>query len=302
MKTGLKIFSATAMLASAIILVTACKKDSSSSSSTSTADNNNAANMSANGATADNAYDDAFNIAVQTGYNEGISSMISQHQSGKTTLGYNITGYNYCASVTVEASSGATAPFPDTLIVDFGAGCSSVDNITRSGSITYIFSGHLSVPGTIISAAFNNYTVNGYQLNGTYSIKNTSASLTSPSFTTTVTSGNIAFPNDTSYSFSGTKTVSVSSSDNNLLDASSLVFSITGNYTISSSYGASLAATVTSPLERKETCAYVDKGIVSFKYSNSTVSVNGTLDYGSGTCDNSALVTIGAFTETVTIP
>ncbi|MBS1946485.1 MAG: hypothetical protein JST47_01850 [Bacteroidetes bacterium] len=300
MKTILKVFSGAVLLSSAILLVNACKKSNTSSPSSS--DNGNAANMSANGATADNAYDDAFNIAVQTGYDKGVTSMLEQKQSGKTTLGFNTTGYGYCATVTVKPSSGTTAPFPDTLIVDFGNGCTSADNIARSGSITYIFSGHLIVPQTTISATFNNYTVNGYKLNGTYAIKNTSTSLTSPSFTTTVTGGNIVFPNDTSYSFSGTKTVSVTSSDNNLLDASSLVFSITGNYSISSSYGANLAATVTSPLERKATCHYVDKGVVAFKYTSPSISVNGTLDYGNGTCDNSALVTIGSFTATITIP
>jgi hypothetical protein len=290
MKTSLKIVSGTVLLASAIILITACKKDSSSSSSSS--DNGNAANMSANGATADNAYDDAFNIAMKAGNDNSLVASIEHQNSGSTTL-----GGSYCASVTFKGKVGV---FPDTLVVDFGSGCTSTDGITRSGSITYIFSEKLKTIGSTISATFTNYKVNGYQLGGTYSITNSSPSLLAPQLTTAVTNGNIVYPNDTAYSFSGTKTVSFVSGD--ISNPTSLVFNITGNYSISSSYGESLAATVTTPLERKGSCGWVDKGIVGFTYTKGTASVKGTLDYGDGTCDNSAVIAIGAFTKTITLP
>lgn len=294
MKTSLKTFTAiTVMLISTVILITACKKDSSSSSSTST-NNNGAANLSANGATSDNAFDDAFNVAVQTGNDKSLDNLMQQKSSGAATLGYGLTGLYYCATETVSGSS-----FPVTLTVDFGAGCKSADSITRSGSITYVFTGKLSTPGSTISATFNNYVVNGYKLAGTYSIANTST-LTAVSLTTAVTNGNITYPNDTSYSFSGNKTVAwISGTPSN---TASLVFNITGGYSISSSYGESLTATVTTPLVRNGTCKNIVQGITSFKYTKGSASVNGTLDYGNGTCDNTALITIGAFTETVTLP
>lgn len=292
MKKSLKNLCAIAiLLISLITLITACKKDSSPSSSAT--DNSNAANLSANGATSDNAFDDAFNVAVQTGNDKGLDNLM-QMKGGKGTLGFNVTGSYYCANVTVSGTS-----FPDTVTVDFGSGCTSSDSITRSGSITYIFSGKLSTPGTTISATFNNYVVNGYKLAGTYSISNTST-LSSVSLTTAVTGGNITYPNDTSYSFSGNKTVAWISGTPS--DRLSLVFNITGGYSISSSYGESLAATVTSPLVRNGTCPNIVQGVTSFKYTKGSLSVNGTLDYGNGTCDNTALITIGAFTKTVTLP
>jgi hypothetical protein len=279
------------MLISTIMLMTACKKDSSSSKST-TDNNGNASSLSANGATSDNAYDDAFNIGVQTGYDKNLDNIIGQ-KSGSTTL-----GYKFCATVTVSGTS-----FPVTVTVDFGAGCStSADGIARSGSITYIFTGKLSTPGTTISATFNNYVVNGYKLAGTYSIKNTSTGA-ALSLTSAVTGGNITYPNDTSYSFSGTKVATLLIPPSNILDPTSFVFNITGGYTISNTVtGETLTANVTTALERKQSCAHVDKGIVSFKYTKGTASLNGTLDYGDGTCDDSALITIGAFTKTVTLP
>ena len=254
--------------------------------------------MSANGAVSDNAFDDAFGIALQTGNDNGLNSLM-QLKSGKTDLsanGVGLGGPYYCASVSVSGSS-----FPVTVTVDFGAGCKSADSVTRSGSITYVFSGKLSTPGTVISATFNNYTVNGYKLAGTYSITNTST--TSISLTTAVKNGNITYPspNDTSYSFAGSKTVTLAPGGS-ITTPSSLIFNLTGGYGIGSSYGDTLTATVTTPLVHPASCKHVVSGIVSFKYTKGSASLNGTVDYGNGTCDSTALITIGTYTKTVILP
>ncbi len=292
MKTNLGIFSAGILLAATITLIASCKKDNNSTSNTS-ANNDAAANMSSNGASADNAYDDAFGVALQAGSDQNLD-LLTKKPGGAGEVAQNIQGAYYCANITVSGST-----FPITLTVDFGSGCKSADSIERSGSITYVFSGHLSTPGTTITATFNNYTVNGYTLNGTYTIANTTTNIDAPQLTTTVTNGNIQFPTDTSYSFSGTKTIAVSAGS--VGDVSSLVFSVTGGYKISSSYGDSLTASITTPLERKITCRYIDQGVVSFTYTKGSSSVSGTLDFGDGTCDDSAIVTIGSFTKIITI-
>ena len=78
-------------------------------------------------------------------------------------------------------------------------------------------------------------------------------------------------------------------------DISTFVFNVTGGYTISKrSTGSSLAVTVTTALEKKESCKYVDAGVAAFVYTKGSLSVAGTLNYGDGTCDNSAVVTICA--------
>ena len=293
MKPNLKNLPAILLLASAIfMLMMSCKKDNNSSSSSSTVSNSAAANMTSNASTADNSYDDAFGVALQTGNDNGLDIMMQR--TGHSTVPVGIAGTYYCANVSVSGST-----FPVTVTVDFGAGCKSADSITRSGSITYVFSGRLSTPGTTITATFHNYMVNGHKLNGTYTIANTTTSINSPQLTTTVSNGNIVFPGDTSYSFSGTKTISLAGGS--VADVSSLVFNVTGNYRVGSSYGDSLSATITTPLEKKVSCPQIDQGIVSFIYTKNTASVNGTLDYGNGTCDDQALITIGSFTETITI-
>src|SRR5271167_2982998 len=89
------------------IILTACKKDSSSSSSTSTSNTNNASNLSVNGAAADNAYDDAFKVALQTGNDKSLTNLQSLKAGGKTTLseGAATNGVNgihyFCATETL---------------------------------------------------------------------------------------------------------------------------------------------------------------------------------------------------------
>jgi hypothetical protein len=300
MKTGKTIFRATMITGTlaAILLLGSCKKSSSSSSSTS--DNTNAASLSANGASTDNTFDDVLNVTIQTNQDKTLNSIIAR-QSGTTTNGVGtpvVLGSFYCATVTVTPAD--TSNFPKSILVDFGSGCTSQDGIARSGSITYILSERFRYPGAVITASFNNYKVNGYQLNGTYTLTNNS-SLAGVAYTTSVTDGSIIFPNDSSYSFAGTKTVTQTAGIGST-DLSTYVFSVTGNYTISNtSTGESLSAKVTTPLVKEETCPFIVSGKDSFTYSKGSLNVSGTLDYGSGTCDSTASVTIGSITNTVTL-
>jgi hypothetical protein len=297
-----KIFLRTTAIAAiftAVLLLNACKKSSSSSSST-TNDNGNAAALSANGATSDNTFDDVLNITIQTNQDNTLNSII-QHQGGTITNGAGTSqplGLFYCANVTVTPAD--TISYPKTIVVDFGAGCTSLDGITRSGSITYTLSERFRNPGAVISATFTNYVVNGYQLGGTYTLTNNS-SLSGVAYTTAVTGGTITYPNDTAYSFAGTKTVTQTAGIGST-NLSTYVFSVTGNYTITNTTtGEMLSAKVTTPLVKDENCANIVSGIESFAYKNGSVSLSGTLDFGSGTCDNIATVTIGSFTGTVTL-
>jgi hypothetical protein len=297
MKTKTTILKiSTALVISAVILFTACKKDSSSA--TNTTNNTGAQDLSANGSTADAAYSDAFNVALQTGSDENLDAIMTQNGNVQTNGLRAVNGINgyYCATVTASGST-----FPVTVTVDFGSGCTSADSITRSGSITYVFSGRLRTPGSTISVTFNNYTVNGYQISGSYAIENTSSG-GNISLSSTITSGTIVFPTDSSYSFSGTKTTTVALTGIDTTNLLNNQFSITGNYLLSNSSGASLTANVTTPLIRELSCRNIVSGVVSFIYTSGSITVDGTLDYGSGTCDNSAVITIGATAKTITLP
>jgi len=301
MRINQAIFNLTATAAiAATIFVIGCKKDSSSSSTGGS--NTGATTMSTNGTTADGAFGDAFNIAVQGGSDNNLNSLIEMNSGKSANSVHSVSGMNsyYCAAYTLKTTAGSA--FPDTLIVDFGSGCSSSgDNITRSGSITYIFSGRLRTPGTTITATFSDYRVAGYKLDGTYTLQNTSSGATA-SLTSAVADGStVTYPDDSVYGFHGTKTLTL----NLPVDTTNWLnntLNITGGYTVTNSSGASLVATVTTPLVRQLSCRYIVSGVLGFVYTSSSTTVDGSLNYGDGTCDNVASLTVGSTTKNITLP
>jgi hypothetical protein len=282
---------------STTLVFTACKKDSNSGSSSNETD---AASLSASSATADNQYNDVLNTAIQTGVDgsttaTGYSSGLA-YASGKEVTGGS--GFVSCAVITVSPAD--TTSYPKTVSLDFGTGCTDGNGVTRKGKVTYVFSGKILTPGTTVSATFDGYSVNGYQLAGTYSITNNSTG-SGISFTTSVSGGQITFPDATSYSFSGTRTVTQTAGVGTLtlLDNE---YSITGHHNFSSSAGKSLVDSVTTPLIWKLTCPHIVSGTLGFSYTNNGVTLNGTFDYGTGDCDATATVKVGATTKVVTLP
>ncbi|MFI5152582.1 MAG: hypothetical protein ACHQET_04565 [Chitinophagales bacterium] len=277
-----------------------CKKDNNNNSTP--ANDSTAANQSASSIAADNAYDDVFETAIQTGYDNNIAYRVSLPENGQVesnavhdragTTGSN--SINGCAIYTVTPND--TTTFPKTIIVDFGSGCTSSTGVTRKGKITYIYSGKLIYPGTTVSATFTNYSVNGYQLQGTYSITNNS-SLSGIAFTTKVTGGQITFPDASTYSYSGNKTVTQTAGSSTLIDPTDDVYSISGNGNFSSN-GNTLVNNISTPLSKAYSCKWVQSGIVSFTYNSNT---KGTFDFGAGTCDANAVIKVGALTLNVTL-
>ncbi len=283
---------------SAALVFTACKKDSNSGSSA--AQETDAVTMSTSSATADDQYNDVLNVALQvgSGSNTTISSYTVQTSTGSHKELAGPGGATPCAVISTTITD--TTTYPVTISIDFGAGCTGSDGVVRKGKVTYLFSGRIYTPGATVSATFDSYSVNGYQLAGTYSIANNSTG-SGISFITKVVSGKITFPDASYYSYAGTKTVTQSGGIGTLtvLDDS---YSITGSHNFSSSAGKSLIDSITTPLLWQTTCRHIGSGVIGFTYSDGAITLNGTLDYGSGTCDDQAAIKVGATTKTVDLP
>jgi hypothetical protein len=284
----------------AVISMTSCKKDVTSSNSTNT----NAATLSDSSTVADNSYYDVLNNAfVGFADNSSVWSTSSLH-SGKTstfstehTEGVN-TGNLSCAIYTLDDT--IPGEYPKTLTLDFGTGCTSVDGVIRTGKISYLFSGPLLFPGTTASVTFTNYSVNGYGIQGSYTITNTSSDTTGISINTQVTNGIITYPDATNYHYSHNRTYTMIAGSSTVFDISDDVYSITGNSSFSNSEGSSIVWTIVTatPLIKAVNCRYISKGVVNFSYNQ---SVNGSIDFGDGTCDNAATITVGNIQQPITL-
>ena len=288
-KTTVKLFGL-----AAIISLASCKKDVSSSNS----NESNAASLSDSSTAADNVYLDVLNTAfVATADNSTVWSISASHQGKTSTLSTATTGTANlgCAIYTIDDN--VPGSYPKKLTLDFGTGCTSTDGILRKGKITFVFSGPLFFPGTTDTATFNNYVVNGYGLQGAYSITNNSSAQVGVSFTTKVTNGIVTYPNTTNYHYSHNRTFIMTAGINTPDNITDDVYSITGNSSFSSSDGTSLVCNITKPLVKAVSCHNISGGIVAFVYND---VVNGTIDFGDGiTCDNLATVTAGNIHRTI---
>ena len=267
------------VLAGILIVLTvtlhSCKKDKEEET------NNNqteAAELSVANNIAETMYDDVFNVVLLDGQAN------------------NVAGRgNSCATVTLNNSDPDT--YPKIMTLDFGSGCTGFDGLTRKGKIIATLSGRIRTAGTSITISFDNYSVNDFKLEGEFSITNNSGN-SSLSFTTQTTNGKLTYPGGTLYythSGNHTLTQTAGAGTASFLDDS---FSLTGSGTTTSSLGNSLTVNITTPLVKKATCANVVSGVEQFTYNN----INGTLDFGDGSCDNLALLTIGSYHQTVTLP
>jgi hypothetical protein len=277
----------------AIVALASCKKDASSNGS----NESSAATFSDSSTAADNMYYDVLNNAF-VGFSDNSSVWNSgTPHSGQTTT-YSTSSVNTahlgCAIYTLDDT--VPGEYPKTLTLDFGTGCTSADGVLRKGKLVYLFTGSLLDAGSTASVTFNQYSVNGYALEGTYAITNNSSPQIGLSFTTKVTNGMITYPSGKAYNYSHNKTYIMTAGLATPLDITDDVYSITGNSAISNTAGASIVFNTTTPLVKAVSCHNISAGAVSFVYNN---AIDGSIDFGSGSCDNLATLTIGNSSSTI---
>ena len=194
------------------------------------------------------------------------------------------TGVLGCATVTITPLMG----WPKLITIDFGAACTDPRGNTRRGIIRVNLSDSVRKPGSIAIMTFDNYYVNGYKKEGTITWTNTSTPPTVISWQRKVENGKITSPSGNYWLHSGIKNVVMTAGYGTPGDVTDDEYSVTGNHTVTNSAGATRTATVLTPLIKKTACANIDKGTVKIQGPNHYAII----DFGNGTCDNLATVSI----------
>lgn len=229
--------------------------------------------------TSETLYDDVFDVVLQDGQSNNVAG------KGQT-----------CATVTL--SNVEPNVFPKTMTIDFGTGCTSSNGITRKGKLVVNLSGKIRTAGTVLTVNFENYSVNGYKLEGTLAITNNSGAGPGLGFTSQTTNGKLTYPDGvTIFTHSGTHTLTQTAGAGTVTFTDD-DFTWTGSGTTTSSAGNSLSTNITTALVKKASCKNIVAGVQDFTFNN----ISGTLNYGDGSCDNIATLTIGQFNQTVTLP
>jgi len=187
-----------------------------------------------------------------------------------------------CATITITPTTG----FPKTIVIDFGTSCTH-NGVTRSGKINVTLTDSVRKPGSQATMTFTNYFVNLYKIEGTYQWTNTSTANTR-SWTRTTTGGKITAPDARYWLHEGTRNVTQTAGVGTATVIDD-IFSITsGTHTVTNPANISRTCTVLEALQRKVACANIDKGKIKVQGPNHYA----TIDFGDGTCDNLATLSI----------
>ena len=278
----------------------ACKKDNSTTPATTTtgnADEQTEITLATSATSSETLYDDAFDVVAQSSEQSNLST---NSTGGKQPDGISTstiqTNYTTTNGAIITILPADPSVFPKTMTIDYGAGVTT-DSITRKGQIIVALSGPIRVAGSAISVTFNSYSVNGYVLTGTYALTPSIATGGGVNYSVTVTNGSITFPGGQAATYSGTETFTqvAGIGTSTITDDT---YNITGSFSFSSTTTGSITGTIVTPLSKSADCKDITSGTIAFVYKG----LNGTLNFGSGTCDNIATIAVGKTTKTITLP
>ena len=257
-----------------IFVLTSCKKDNSTNEKEEI---ETTFALSANEGISENLTQDANDILNEAAFDKNLQG------SGFVAGIEGTTGTLSCANITVTPLNG----FPKSIVIDFGTtGCTSNNNVLRSGIININLTDSLRKPGSKATMTFNNYYVGGYKKEGTVTWTNTSTPGVK-SFSRVCVNGKITAPNGSYWLHEGSQNVvqTAGSTTNTLLDD---VFSITGTRTVTNPAGNVRVGTILSALQKKTICENIDQGIYKIQGPNHYATIN----YGDGSCDRIATISI----------
>lgn len=211
-----------------------------------------------------------------------------------------------CPNVTVTRIN-PPAPFPVRILLDFGTGCIGNDGHFRKGKIVHVYTNRLLIPGAVAETSFDGFYFDSLKVEGTHRIQNTTELTTGPRYRINVTNGKLTRPNGNFTAWNSekirTQTEGVLTPGLPRDDA----FSITGNARGQVKRDTTLIiwnSTIMEPLIRRFDCRWITKGTVRNVRENTNTGERwaALINFGTGTCDNLAAVTINGVTYTITLP
>ena len=266
------------LLVGSLALVVACKKEklvvsedpsaASSAISTSANDDN----------TADAVFMDLKEVTDQTGLEA-------------TLKGIDSTKYP-CAKITTSVD---TLLKTLTATIDFGSeNCMCKDGKNRRGKIQVKITGNKNIVGSSLVYTAVDYFVNDHGVSGTKTL----TVVDDHSFRIVVVNGKVTKANGGIISWNTdrtrTMTAGFGTKENPLDD----VFEISGTTSGINAAGNPYKFTTLTPIVKARACQWITAGKLKIERAG---KLDATIDYGNGTCDDQATVTVGSTTKPITL-
>jgi hypothetical protein len=200
-------------------------------------------------------------------------------------------GIGDCPTITANISQ-----IPYVLTFDWGAGCVGTDGVTRKGKITVSLTGLMNVVGNVATFTFIDFYSGGNKITGVHTITYSGLNPGNnwPRFDVH-TDAQILFPDNKSMTYLSDNT-RLLAEGSTTLSLSDDVWRIEGTWSGKTRDGVNWTATCNNALVKKSTCDWFDSGTLVVTPEG---GIARSINFGDGTCDNKATLTIGNQTTIV---
>lgn len=206
------------------------------------------------------------------------------------------SGFDDCRTVTVEPMDRIT--WPKTITIDFGTeGCTVREGVIKKGKIIINQSGpHFGSAWTKV-ITFDNYFVNGTQIEGT-NTTTFSREDGQPVWTSTITGGQVTTAEGVIRTREAVHIRTQTRGIDTPRDRSDDAFQLTGNAAGIRRDGETFSWVITEPLVISNNCRWIRKGV-------KVITLEGqsdiTIDFGTGDCDNIAIASQNGVTREIVL-
>lgn len=227
----------------------------------------------------------ADNASAENSFND-IKTMSDEAAKGEN----NFKSFDAsCVTITYD-----TLPTSKLITVDFGTvNCLCQDGKNRRGKVKISYTGTYNQAGNIIVTSTENYFVNDNKIEGT----KTATNISTESYSV-VTSGTITKTDGGVITWQADKTRTRIAGMSTLFNWFDDVYEFRGTASGTSSNGTTFSISTITSLNVLIGCGYIRSGKLKIIRNGSKEA---TLDYGDGSCDNKAMLTIGNKTSEIAL-
>ena len=239
-------------------------------------------------------------VMVEVGFNE--IQKITEDALKENEPG-NVFEVLYGSGVVVSVDP----PFPDmtfpkVLTIDFGDGVADLLGNIRTGSIEIHATGLYRDEGAVLTTTPNNYTLNGYLIEGVKTVTNNGINAEgNTNFDISIVDGKVTDPDGEFATWNsernrewivGESTTFLSDGIPGILDDA---YSLTGSASGVNRNGLSFTMDIIDPLIVSLDCKWIKQGVLEINPDGVDTR---SLDYGDGECDNQATISVGDWSYT----
>lgn len=205
-------------------------------------------------------------------------------QVQENLIDMSVSDRGSCPTVTYAQPIGN---WPNTITLDYSPDGCTKDGHTFKGQVVIQQTDKMTTVGAVRTVTFNNFSVDGVQIEGSRVFTNEGPNAAGQPVWSKTAAETFTFPDGTQATFNAThsRTLIEGALTPTHLDN---VWSITGNYSGVDRKGNAYSGTITSPLIKRILCPWVVQGTIEFTRNGNTR----TLDFGDGTCDRDATLTL----------